>query len=71
LLRGAIVAIACRLNSTPADPGGAMADQVVTGDHPDMDYAEHERTYRFFKGFVKWNVITIVVVLILMAFFLL
>jgi hypothetical protein len=34
------------------------------------DYAEHERTYRFFIGLVKWNVYILVVILILMAYFL-
>ena len=34
------------------------------------DYAEHERTYRGFVGFVKWGIISIVILLILMAYFL-
>jgi hypothetical protein len=34
------------------------------------DYAEHEGTYQFFLKFVKWNVITIVIILVLMAYFL-
>ena len=34
------------------------------------DYAEHEQTYEFFLKFLKWNVVVIVIVLILMAYFL-
>ena len=49
-----------------------MADPhaVVSGGHPDMDYLEHERTYRFFTGLVKYGIIALVVLLVLMAFFL-
>ena len=36
-----------------------------------MDYAEHERTYRNFLKFAKWGTISIAVLLILMAYFLL
>ena len=39
--------------------------------HPDMDYAEHERTYRGFMTFVKWSIIINAVLLIGMAYFLL
>lgn len=35
------------------------------------DYAEHERTYTFFVGLTKWGTISVAVVLILMAIFLL
>lgn len=34
------------------------------------DYAEHERTYRFFVSLVKWNVIVLAVILASMAYFL-
>ncbi len=34
------------------------------------DYAEHERTYKFFLGLVKWGTALVVLVLILMAYFL-
>ena len=34
------------------------------------DYAEHERTYQFFIGLVKWHVYFLVLLLILMAYFL-
>lgn len=36
-----------------------------------MDYAEHERTYRGFTTATKWGSVTVAVILILMAFFLL
>jgi hypothetical protein len=42
----------------------------VDGTAP-MDYAEHERTYRFFTSLTKWGSISIIVLLILMAIFLL
>ncbi|MCC7347264.1 MAG: aa3-type cytochrome c oxidase subunit IV [Variibacter sp.] len=34
------------------------------------DYAEHEKTYRFFVGLVKWHVYVLAALLILMAYFL-
>jgi hypothetical protein len=34
------------------------------------DYAEHERTYRFFLGLAKYGTAAIIVLLILMAYFL-
>lgn len=46
-------------------------DRALATGHPDMDYAEHERTYRLFLSLAKWSVISTVVLLILMAFFLL
>lgn len=49
-----------------------MANQHGAAMQPsDMDYPEHERTYRFFTGLMKWGTIHIVVLLILMAYFLL
>ena len=51
-----------------------MADhaQTLAADgHPDMDYAEHARTYGNFIKFSKWALGTVVVILALMAFFLL
>lgn len=50
-----------------------MADhgQAQTADgHPDMDYAEHERTYEGFLVFVKWGIILNVIILVGMAVFL-
>ena len=50
-----------------------MADHQAShaGGHPDMDYAEHERTYALFTSLTKWGTIMIVVILIGMAIFLL
>ncbi len=42
----------------------------LTGGHPDMDYAEHERTYR---GFIRGTIILVgltVAILLGMFFFL-
>jgi hypothetical protein len=35
-----------------------------------MDYAEHERTYAMFMTLTKWGTISVVVILVLMAIFL-
>ena len=48
---------------------GAAANN--SAGHPDMDYAEHEKTYKLFVTLTKWGVISNVVLLILMAIFLL
>jgi len=45
------------------------AAEIGTADG--NDYAEHERTYEFFIGLVKWGTISVVVILVLMATFLL
>ena len=37
--------------------------------HPDMDYAEHERTYKLFLKLSLWTVISVVVILALLAIF--
>ena len=48
--------------------GNEMADNHASADgHPDMDYAEHERTYRFFLTLTKYGTIFCVLVLIFMA----
>lgn len=47
----------------------AMADDVPT-DSRYMDYAEHERTYRFFIKLATRGSITVAVIVILMAIFL-
>jgi len=44
---------------------------VEVGTADGNDYAEHERTYDFFTGLVKWGAISVAVILILMATFLL
>ena len=50
-----------------------MADhqQPSVGDHPAMDYPEHERTYAMFTTLTKWGTIVIVAILVLLAIFLL
>lgn len=35
--------------------------------HPDMDYAEHDRTFHLFLTLTKWATIGVVGVMILMA----
>jgi hypothetical protein len=68
----------------PAFPYKAAASMAFDGEERGMaehamevgqatgnDYAEHDRTYRFFLGLVKWGTIFVVIVLILMAIFLL
>ena len=42
----------------------------VPMDSEYMDYAEHERTYRMFIGMTKWVGISVALLLILMALFL-
>jgi hypothetical protein len=44
-----------------------MADMQVSGGHPDMDYAEHERTYRFFISATKWGTVFLICLMIFMA----
>ena len=34
------------------------------------DYAEHEKTYKFFIGLAKWGTVSVIILLILMAYFL-
>jgi hypothetical protein len=34
------------------------------------DYTAHEQTYRTFLALVKWNIIVLVIILVLMAYFL-
>ena len=46
-----------------------MAEQqVLATGHADMDYAEHERTYRHFLMLMKWGAIHCIVILIILAF---
>jgi hypothetical protein len=40
------------------------------GDHPAMDYDEHEKTYRMFIQLIKYTVAGVAVLLALLAFFL-
>lgn len=46
-----------------------MSDSNETA--PEMDYAEHDRTWAGFVAVTKWGTIAIIVLLILMAYFLL
>lgn len=39
--------------------------------HPAMDYVEHERTYNGFLVLTKWGTISVALILVLMAIFLL
>ena len=43
-----------------------MADK-----EPVMDYPEHNKTYELFLGMAKWGTISVILILILMAIFLL
>jgi hypothetical protein len=50
---------------------GSLGSGSLGDAHPDMDMAEHERTYRHFLVASKWGTIAILVILVLMARFLL
>ena len=41
--------------------------QNVPDGHPDMDYAEHERTYRLFTNLCKWGTVFSAAGIILLA----
>jgi len=45
---------------------GEVEYATATGN----DYAEHESTYKMFLGLAKYGTVTVVVILILMAYFL-
>jgi hypothetical protein len=49
-----------------------MADHSTmhSGGHPDMDYAEHERTYKLFTNIVKWGTIVVGLIVVGMYIFL-
>lgn len=42
----------------------------LTGGHPSMDYAEHDRTYKRFIQFTKVGIVFLVLLLVGMAYFL-
>ena len=48
-----------------------MAEQhaVSAEGHQDMDYAEHESTYRLFVGLLKYSILGVIIILILLALF--
>jgi hypothetical protein len=52
-----------------AQPGSQTHGHSSAG-HPAMDYAEHERTYHGFLVLTKWGSISVALILVLMAIFL-
>lgn len=42
----------------------------LSGGHPAMDYAEHDRTYKRFLQFAKIGIVFLVVLMVGMYFFL-
>ena len=46
-----------------------MANEVSTGGHPDMDYAEHEKTYEMFINLFKWGTVLSVGCVVLLGVF--
>jgi hypothetical protein len=49
----------------------ALMSVDMSQGNENMDYAQHQRTYDLFTGLVKYGSISVIVILILMAFFLL
>ena len=43
-------------------------DPVPSSGHPDMDYAEHEKTYAMFTSLAKYVAAAVVVIMVLLAF---
>jgi Bacterial aa3 type cytochrome c oxidase subunit IV len=41
---------------------------AVASTRPDMDMAEHEKTYRLFLNLMKWGAIHCIIILIILAF---
>ena len=41
--------------------------EIAPDGHPDMDYAEHERTYEFFTTLFKWGTVFSACCIILLA----
>ncbi|WP_204307326.1 aa3-type cytochrome c oxidase subunit IV, partial [Enterobacter hormaechei] len=48
----------------------AMASEPRLDGTAPMDYAEHEKTYDLFISLTKWGSISVIVILVLMAYFL-
>ena len=45
-----------------------MVEQHAAADgHSDMDFAEHEKTYHMFLGFVKYGALGVILIVILLA----
>ena len=53
-----------------ADGDDRVADTTLAHSAPDMDYPEHEKTYHRFVAMTKWGTLSLAVLLILMAIFL-
>ncbi|MBN8938560.1 MAG: aa3-type cytochrome c oxidase subunit IV [Rhizobiales bacterium] len=47
-----------------------MASEPRLDGTAPMDYAEHEKTYDLFISLTKWGSISVIVILVLMAYFL-
>lgn len=45
----------------------AQHQAATAGGHPDMDYAQHEHTYRMFTRFVKYGTAGVILCVILLA----
>jgi hypothetical protein len=46
-----------------------MVDEhALSAGHPDMDYAEHEKTYQLFLWLMKNIAIVVVVILVILAY---
>jgi hypothetical protein len=46
-----------------------MVEQTaLSAGHPDMDYPEHEKTYKLFLWLLKNGAMAVVVILIILAF---
>ena len=43
-------------------------DSAVSAGHPDMDYAEHDRTYHLFLLLLRNGAIGVVCVIVVLAF---
>ncbi len=44
-----------------------MDDNAVSAGHPDMDYAEHEKTYKLFLWLLKNGTIAVIAIIIFLA----
>ena len=44
-----------------------MANEVSSGGHPDMDYAENEKTYEMFIALFKWGTVFSVACVVLLG----
>ena len=42
-------------------------DHAASSGHPDMDYAEHEKTYAMFLGLAKWGTIVAIGIVIVLG----